>query len=56
MENMLDDVTPKKENQINFRATDRKRAWIDQKTESSGKSREILMLEAVDGLMIQEAA
>ncbi|MBR5021640.1 MAG: hypothetical protein IKY18_00320 [Oscillospiraceae bacterium] len=46
---------PKKENQINFRATDAKRAWIDAKVASSGKSREQLMLEAVDLLMYKEA-
>ena len=27
----LDDVIPKKENQLNFRQTDRKKAWIDYK-------------------------
>ena len=47
---------PKKENQINFRATDAKRAWIDAKVASSGKSREQLMLEAVDLMMFKEAS
>lgn len=47
---------PKKENQINFRATDTKRAWIDAKVASSGKSREQLMLEAVDLMMFKEAS
>ena len=47
---------PKKENQINFRATDAKRAWIEQKVASSGKSKEELMLEAIDLMMFKEAA
>lgn len=46
---------PKKENQINFRATDAKRAWIEQKVATSGKSKEELMLEAIDLLMFKEA-
>ena len=47
---------PKKENQINFRTTDAKRKWIEQKVASSGKSKEELMLEAIDLLMFKEAA
>ena len=52
----LDDVIPKKENQLNFRQTDRKKSWIDYKAESTGRSKEILILDAIDLLMAQEAS
>lgn len=51
-EEMVD--KPKKVNQINFRATDEKKAWIENEMEQSGKSKEQLMLEAIDLLMFHK--